>query len=88
MEKEIQKLTENIGNKKDKKQKKDFEATLNILKHEHEKSKKLYQTYRGEKLNEKLSKFFNHERKKMEKIIFMKVKQLYLHQEKTCAEVY
>lgn len=87
MEKEMQKLSEKINNKNDKKPKKDFESTLDILKQEHEKSKKIYQTYRGEKLNEKLSKIFIFAKKKIEKLFFYKIKEEYINEEGKRLEV-
>lgn len=86
MENEMQKLKNKIFDKNEKKHK-DIESALNVLKQEHEKSKKLYQTYKGEKLNEKLSNIFSKAKKNFETIFFFKIKGFYISEKNKIHQV-
>lgn len=78
MEKEMQKLNEKLG--KNAQKPKEIDSAIDILKQEHEKSKKIYQIYRSEKFFEKISKIFAAAKKTHEKNIFLKMKDNFLRE--------
>jgi len=87
MEKEMLKINEKFGKKTDKKPK-EIDSTIDLLKQEHEKSKKIYMNYRGEKLQGKLSNFFTKTKKKQEKMVFCKLKNDFLREKSQISQVF
>ena len=86
MEKEMQKLNEKLVGKNPQKTK-EIEQAINVLKQEHNRSKKIYQTFRGEKLFDKISKLFAKAKKKHEENIFLKIKAIFFSEKERISKV-
>ena len=69
----MQKLNEKLVGKNPQKTK-EIEQAINVLKQEQNRSKKIYQNFRGEKLFEKISKLLGKTKKKYEETVFLKMK--------------
>ena len=91
MEKDMQKLTDKFStkthNNTDKKQK-EMDSAIDLLRKEHEKSRKLYLSYKGEKFNDKLSHFFITYKRKTEKNIYFLLKELYFTEKNKILQVF
>lgn len=86
MEKEMQKLNEKLAGKNPQKTK-EIEQAINVLKQEHNRSQKIYQTFRSEKLFDKISKLVAKAKKKHEENIFLRMKSMFYSEKERISKV-